>query len=136
MDPALRRKRILIDLLADKWTLLVLGSLCDSEGSRRFNAIRRDIPDMSQRSLIACLRRLERNGLVERHVIDGPQLGVEYRLTELGFSLDEPVMTILRWTATHEDKVRAAQTAYDIAKESERETGQGPDASVQGGETG
>src|SRR5258708_36916597 len=52
----------------DKWTVLVFGSLCDHHGRRCFNAIRRDIPGISQKSLTQCLRRLERNGLLQRYV--------------------------------------------------------------------
>jgi DNA-binding HxlR family transcriptional regulator len=113
VDPDLRRNRVLLDLLSDKWTLLVLGSLCDHHGARRFNAIKRDIPDISQRSLAFCLRRLERNGLIRRRVIDGPQLGVEYSLTELGFSLDRPVAELLKWTSDHADSVDEAQQQFD-----------------------
>lgn len=113
IDPATRRDRILLDLLSDKWTVLVLGSLCDNDGVRRFNAIRRDVPGISQRSLAFCLRRLERNGLIRRRVIDGPQLGVEYSFTELGLSLDAPVASLLQWTAGHADQVREAQASFD-----------------------
>lgn len=116
VGPELRRDRVLLDLLADKWTLLVLGSLCDHGGSRRFNAIRRDIPEISQRSLASCLRRLERNGLVQRRIIDGRRLGVEYSLTGLGYTLDEPVATLLLWTARHTDAVRGAQDRYDATR--------------------
>jgi len=116
IDPELRRDRVLLDLLSDKWTLLVLGSLCDHDGVRRFNAIKRDIPDISQRSLAFCLRRLERNGLICRRVIDGPQLGVEYSFTRLGFSLDQPVAALLRWTSDHADQVRHAQQSFDDSR--------------------
>jgi len=115
IDPALRRDRVLLDLLADKWTLPVLGSLCDHGGRRRFNAIRRDIPDVSQRSLASCLRRLERNGLNAREVIAGRQIGVEYSFTELGLSLDAPITKLLAWTSSHARKVRAAQSSFDSA---------------------
>lgn len=125
IDPELRRDRVLLDLIADKWTMLVLGSLCDHAGVRRFNAIRRDIPDISQRSLASCLRRLERNGLIRRRVIDGRRLGVEYSFTELGVSLDEPVTTLLLWTAKHAEKVRSAQERYDEAGGTIPSAGQG-----------
>lgn len=113
IDPALRQDRLLLDLLGDKWTLLVLGSLCDHEGRRRFNAIRRDIPDISQKSLTTCLRRLERNGLIERRVIASAPVGVEYAFTELGYTLDAPVSGLLSWTAAHSAAVRTAQAAFD-----------------------
>lgn len=118
IDPALRRDRILLDLLSDKWTLLVLGSLCDHGYVRRFNAIRRDIPGVSSRSLASCLRRLERNGLLRRTVIDNGKLGVEYTFTDLGLTLDAPVASLLQWTADHAGNVRKAQRQFDKAKRS------------------
>src|SRR5260370_6497283 len=60
-----RDDRVLLDLLADKWTIHVLGSLCDHGYRRRFNAIPRDVPGLFQKSLVQCLRRLEKSGLVE-----------------------------------------------------------------------
>ena len=39
-----------LDLVGDKWTVLVFGSLCDHGGRRRFNAIRRDIPEFPKRA--------------------------------------------------------------------------------------
>jgi hypothetical protein len=77
-DAKLRTDRVLLELVGEKWTVLVFGSLCDHGGRRRFNAIRRDIPGISQKSLTQCLRRLERNGLLQRHVCtDVGRLAVE-----------------------------------------------------------
>jgi DNA-binding HxlR family transcriptional regulator len=113
IDATLREDRILLDLLGDKWTMLVFGSLCDHQGRRRFNAMRRDIPGISQKSLVQCLRRLERNGLVERRVLATAPVGVEYAFTELGQTLDAPVSGLLAWTAAYGVRVRAAQIAHD-----------------------
>jgi hypothetical protein len=65
---------------------------------------------------MTCLRRLERNGLIERRVIARAPLGVEYAFTELGYTLDAPVTALLAWTAGHADPVRAAQTAFDLSE--------------------
>lgn len=56
--------RELLDQVLDKWSLYVLGELC--EHPRRFRDLRRALPDVSQKSLTATLRRLERNGVVVR----------------------------------------------------------------------
>ena len=56
--------RELLDNVLDKWSLAVLSTLC--ERPCRFNDIRRAIPAVSQKSLTATLRKLERNGIVER----------------------------------------------------------------------
>jgi DNA-binding HxlR family transcriptional regulator len=113
-DAKLRGERILLDLVGDKWTVLVCGSLCDHGGRRRFNAIRRDIPGISQKSLTLCLRRLERNGLLRRHVCTSRgELAVEYAFTELGDTLDGPVGALLAWTAANANAVRRAQATFD-----------------------
>ena len=58
---SLRLDRVLLDQIAGQWTLLVLGALCDNEGRGRFNAIKRAVPGISQKTLTQCLRQLERN---------------------------------------------------------------------------
>ena len=113
-DAKLRSDRVLLDLVGDKWTVLVCGSLCDHGGRRRFNAIRRDIPGISQKSLTQCLRRLERNGLLQRHVYTSAGgIAVEYAFTELGYTLDDPVGALLAWTAANTGAVRRSQAEFD-----------------------
>lgn len=71
---SLRLVRVLLDQIAGQWTLLVLGALCDNKGRARFNAIKRAVPRISQKTLTQCLRQLERNGLVERRVFTHSRL--------------------------------------------------------------
>ncbi len=100
-EKRVRDDRVLLDLLADKWTIHVLGSLCDHGYRRRFNAIRRDIPGLSQKSLVQCLRRLEKSGLVARTVLTTGRLGVEYAFTDLGRTLQRPVAALFEWTTEY-----------------------------------
>jgi DNA-binding HxlR family transcriptional regulator len=116
VDPQLRADRTLLDLLADKWTILILGVLCDNDKRSRFNAIRRQIPGISQKVLTQCLRRLERSGLLERRVIAAAPLGVEYRFTPLGETLEAPVTALFSWTASHATAVRAVQGSHDAPR--------------------
>jgi hypothetical protein len=60
------------------------------------------------------VRRLERNGIVERRIIDGAPPGVAYAVTPLGRSLDKPFAALNAWTSTHADAVRKAQRAFDV----------------------
>ncbi len=114
IDAKVRGNRVLLDLISDKWTVLVLGSLRDHGRRRRFNAILRDVPGISQKSLTQCLRRLERNGLVKRTVkTTAGAVAVEYAFTDLGRTLDGPVIALLEWTAANADAVREAQSVYD-----------------------
>lgn len=83
------------DLLArvgDKWTVLVVGTLCS--GPMRFNEIRRAVDGISQRMLTLTLRGLERDGLVTRTVFPTIPPRVDYELTELGRTLKEPLNTL------------------------------------------
>lgn len=112
-DVSIRLDRVLLDQIAGRWTLLVLGALCDSDGRARFNAIKRAVPGISQKTLTQCLRQLERNGLVERRVLTESPLGVEYSFTKLGYTLEDPVEALYEWTRKHSSVVRTAQARYD-----------------------
>lgn len=71
--------RELLDQVLDKWSLSVLNELC--ERPSRFNELRRAIPAVTQKSLTATLRRLERNGIIERELLSSRPVAVEYRIT-------------------------------------------------------
>lgn len=75
----------------------------------------RALPDVTQKSLTASLRRLERNGMVERAVLSTRPVAVEYRVTPLGDTLTELVEGLLRWTTQHLPEVERAREAYDDA---------------------
>lgn len=105
--------RMVLDRLADKWALLVLDRLQD--GPVRFNQLRRDIRGLSQKVLSQTLKRLERDGLVQRTVHATVPVSVEYALTPLGRTLTETVAAFAHWAERNMDAVLAAQSAYDAA---------------------
>lgn len=102
--------RAILDQIADKWSLLVLAVL---QEPRRFNALKRQLDGITQRVLTQTLRRLERNGLVRRSVVDGRVLAVEYSLTPLGRSLREPFNAVFLWTVANMDGIQGHQQRYD-----------------------
>jgi DNA-binding HxlR family transcriptional regulator len=103
--------RDLLDQVLDKWSLQVLEELC--ERPLRFNDLRRAVPGVTGKSLSATLRRLERNGIVERTVVATRPVAVEYRITALGKTLRAPVEALLRWTTEHMPAVEAARSRFD-----------------------
>ena len=105
--------RLLLDQIADRWSILVLGSICAAGGALRFNELRRQVSGVAQKTLTQCLRRLERNGIVDRRLIDSAPPGVEYVVTPLGRTLDKPFTALNAWTAEHADAVRKAHAAFD-----------------------
>ncbi|WP_186067650.1 winged helix-turn-helix transcriptional regulator [Burkholderia gladioli] len=110
----------MLDQIADKWSMLILASLRD--GPLRFNMIKRRIDGITQKALSQCLRRLERNGIVDRRVITESPISVEYRITELGRSLDRPFQALHLWTLENLAEVEAARARYD-ARASSNENG-------------
>ncbi len=108
-------QRELLDQVLDKWSLQVLDALC--ERPRRFNELRRAIPVVTQKSLTATLRRLERNGMVERVVVGTRPVAVEYRISALGRTLQDLIDALLGWSAANMAAVREARDRFDAAAE-------------------
>ncbi|MEJ2862231.1 winged helix-turn-helix transcriptional regulator [Actinomycetospora flava] len=105
--------RELLDQVLNKWSLAILNELC--ERPCRFNDLRRAIPAVTQKSLTATLRRLERNGIVERVVVSSRPVAVEYRITPLGKTLRHPVDVLLEWAAAHMPAIEQARARFDEA---------------------
>jgi DNA-binding HxlR family transcriptional regulator len=103
--------RLLLDQIADKWSILVIAALCAAP--TRFNVIRRRLEGITQKSLTQTLRRLERNGMVARRVITDSPIAVEYSITPLGQSLKAPFQMLYAWTEEHREQVEQAQQAFD-----------------------
>lgn len=61
----------------------------------RFNAMKRRLDPITHKALTEALRRLEHNGLVHRKVIPSSQVAVEYSITPLGRSLQEPFVALV-----------------------------------------
>lgn len=104
-------QRELLDQVLDKWSLQVLNELC--ERPCRFSELRRLVPAVTQKSLTATLRRLERNGVVERVVLSTRPVAIEYRITPLGKTLRPPVDAILAWARDHLPAIEEARRRFD-----------------------
>lgn len=103
--------RLVLDRIADKWAVLVLGLLAN--GPVRFNRLRRQIEGISQKMLSQTLKSLERDGLVSRKATPTVPVTVEYSITPLGETLSATVDGLRVWAETHIDKVLVAQQQYD-----------------------
>lgn len=106
--------RELLDQLLDKWSLHVLDQLCE-HGALRFNELRRAVPAITQKSLTTTLRRLERNGMVERVVVSDRPVAVEYRIAPVGQGLQDLVDSLLLWTTAHLPEVLSARERFDAS---------------------
>ena len=103
--------RDVMDQVSGKWASLLLLELID--GPLRFGALRRRIPDISQRMLTQTLRDLQRDGYVSRTVYPTQPPSVEYRLTELGQSFSAPLVALVEWAEQNHQTIRRAREAFD-----------------------
>ena len=103
--------RRILDRIGDRWTVLIVGVLCD--GDARFSELRRRVEGVSQKMLTQTLRGLERDGLVRRTVYPEVPVRVEYALTEAGRTLSEPLRALQEWSIAHLSDVSESQDAYD-----------------------
>ena len=111
--------RIVLDRIADKWSVLIVGSLVNK--TKRCGEWRREIGGVSQKMLTQTLRGLERDGLVVRIVYASVPPKVEYSLTDLGGTLVHILDPIRKWSEHHIEDVLKARGDYD-AKETETST--------------
>ena len=103
-----------IGRVADKWTMLVVRML--GQGPRRFNALRREVGEISQKMLASTLRDLEENGFVSRVVVPTKPPQVEYALTDLGRDLLVPVSTFAEWVIANSSRIEEARAAYAVRR--------------------
>ncbi|MCI1002735.1 helix-turn-helix transcriptional regulator [Ochrobactrum sp. C6C9] len=107
--------RPILEQIGNKWSVLILTVLCTRPS--RFNEIMRRLDGITHKALADALKRLERNGLIQRHVLPTAPVGVEYTITPLGHSLREPFAALYDWALIHGAKMELAQAEYDRTRD-------------------
>jgi DNA-binding HxlR family transcriptional regulator len=67
------------------------------DGPLHFSGIRQLVPELSDRLLSERLKELEGEGIVERRVLDGSPVRVEYSLTPKGQALEPALRALKHW---------------------------------------
>lgn len=88
-----------LDVLGDRWTLLILRDLMS--GLHRYGDILENCHSMSPNVLSDRLKRLEREGLVDRHYHKELPPRVEYTLTTKGWSVRPILLAMIDWGREH-----------------------------------
>jgi DNA-binding HxlR family transcriptional regulator len=83
------------DLLGKRWTALIVQQLLGRP--RRYSELAETLDVMSQKMLTERLKELEATGVVERRVLTGQPVRVEYHLTEKGRGLSRVISGLERW---------------------------------------
>lgn len=91
--------RGVLDLLADKWSALVIGAL--ESGPQRFGQLKTRLAGVSPKVLTATLRRLEDRGILSREVFAEVPVRVEYSLTPLGADANRPLRELRLWVESN-----------------------------------
>jgi DNA-binding HxlR family transcriptional regulator len=105
--------RDVMDQISGKWCMLMMLELID--GPQRFGALRRRVPDISQRMLTQTLRDLQRDGYLSRTVYPTQPPSVEYALTDLGHSFMKPLVALVDWATQNHEAIRKSRDEFDNA---------------------
>ncbi len=97
-DPCPHLLEGVINVIGDKWSILVIGTL-GNFGVVRFMELKKKLERVSPKTLAEKLRRLERLGLVRRESFNEVPPRVEYSLTKEGASLRSAMTPLLHWAS-------------------------------------
>ncbi len=110
MDAWNKHIELAVDILHGKWTLPVIRTL--KEDTLRYNELEKALPSITQRALTITLRKLERNGILDRYVYPSVPPQVEYKLTSLGLELLQFCETMNTWAKEREPDIQRARKSY------------------------
>jgi DNA-binding HxlR family transcriptional regulator len=88
-----------LNAIGGKWSLVCLYWL--DSGMRRFNELRRLMPDISHKVLTETLRSLESEGLISRTVYAEVPPRVEYRVSDHGKTVLPILQAVRAWGHKH-----------------------------------
>lgn len=89
-----------LDLIGDKWTLLVIRDMLFLK-KKSFNEFLDSPEGIATNILAERLKRLEEHGIVEKRPYPKTPVRHEYVLTRRGQDLRPLVMELIRWGNTH-----------------------------------
>ncbi|WP_436860838.1 winged helix-turn-helix transcriptional regulator [Staphylococcus caeli] len=93
-----------IDVIGGKWKPVILCHL-QNNGRMRTSALKRAIPNITQKMLTQQLRELEKDGIIHRIVYDQVPPKVEYELSEYGSTLSKILSSLCYWGEFHVEKL-------------------------------
>lgn len=85
-----------LSMIGGRWKINILSFLLN-EKKLRYNELRTRLVGISERMLVAKLKELEKDNLVNRIVYHQVPPKVEYELTELGYSLEGILILMDKW---------------------------------------
>ncbi|MBR7796308.1 transcriptional regulator [Agaribacter marinus] len=100
-----------LGILVGKWKPIILLYLLQ-EGTKRFNELRKRMPEITQKMLTKQLRELEEEDIIQRVVYPQVPPKMEYSITEYGKTLEPILEAMHEWGTKH--------TLHKLKKEEHR----------------
>ncbi len=97
-----------MDIIGGKWKPIIIYHVGNSQ-NLRYGALKRLIPDISERVLSRELRDLERCKIIHRTVFDEKVLRVEYTLTDMGNEVLPLLNALTAWGGKYNQQHDYAQ---------------------------
>ena len=96
-----------LSLIANKWSVRLLHALMQADKHcMRFGQLQKTLSGISQRELTKHLREFEMAGIVTRKSYPEVPPRVEYTLTKLGCSLNEPIEALAGWAQKYGKQIQ------------------------------
>ena len=109
-----------LNLINRKWSIQIIRDLFF--GKKHFKEFKEDKPELSNKVLSNCLKDLEKNGLIEKRVINSTPIETEYHLTEYGKSMNRIVYELAMFTLHDENDNSYSSETRESLKESFKQT--------------
>ena len=91
---------VTLNLINKKWSIQIIRDMFF--GKKHFKEFKEDKPKLSNKVLSNCLKELEKNGLIEKVVLNTTPVTTEYYLTEYGKSMNRIVYELAMFTLYNE----------------------------------
>jgi len=102
-----------LSLIANKWSVRLLYALMQADKHcLRFSQLQKALTGISQRELTKHLREFEMAGIVTRKSYPEVPPRVEYTLTKLGHSLNEPIEALAEWAQKHGKQIQKNTASF------------------------
>lgn len=95
------------NIIGGQWTLVICSWLLN--GKLRFGALKKNLPNITERMLTLQLRKLEENKIIIRTVYAEVPPRVEYELTPIGYALKPVIKALESWGDEHKKLMKEPQ---------------------------
>jgi DNA-binding HxlR family transcriptional regulator len=89
--------RDVFDRIGDKWAVLIILTLGQTESPMRYHQLQETIGDISQKMLTTTLKNLQEDGLISREMYPEIPPRVDYSLTTAGQRLLPHLYNLAEW---------------------------------------